>query len=224
MANYLYNGINLPARPEWDSENYPYACISYSLTYYHLYISTVKQYMGEDGSTHWAASGTYTRYRVRPSAGETEWTLMEEESEITSTNVGSDYNIGSNVKWANFDVLNEDGTLYLAASDPIELTGGFQITYYDPTTTEFKAIGWRRQSFHTTGENAGKWTHDNFYDTPSKGWNYLKNIRSCTRDKLYYKGYEVWPDDSEYRASLGGGTMLYNGDELYLSASKPVKP
>ena len=90
------------------------------------------------------------------------------------------------------------------------LSESFEITSYNPINTDFAAKGAVRLAYHTTGENAGKWTHDNFYDTPSKGWNYLKNIRSCTRDKLYYKGYEVWPDDSEYRASLGGNKVVWD--------------
>jgi len=96
------------------------------------------------------------------------------------------------VKWTSHDILHEDGSVYLAASTPTEYDG-FQITWYDPLTTEFKAIGWRRVSKHTTGEDAGKITRDNFTRTESGGWNYLKNIRSCTREALYYKGVEVWP-------------------------------
>lgn len=84
----------------------------------------------------------------------------------------------------------------------------FVITGYDPITTEFKAKGWRRLSYHTTGEQAGTWTYDDFTDTESGGWNYLKNIRSCSREKLYYNGYEVWPNPIV--------SCLYNGLELPL--------
>ena len=85
----------------------------------------------------------------------------------------------------------------------------FEITYYDPVTTEFKAKGWRRVSYHTTGENAGTYTRDNFRYAESGGWNYLKNIRMCTREKLYYNGVEVWPN-SQY----GAQKMFYNGTLL----------
>ena len=94
------------------------------------------------------------------------------------------------------------------------LSESYEITSYNPINTDLAAKGAVRMAYHTTGENAGQWTFDDFTNEASAGENYLKNIRSCTRDKLYYKGYEVWPDDSEYRASLGGGTMLYNGVEL----------
>ena len=110
------------------------------------------------------------------------------------------------ILWSNADVYSVEGALFMAGSAPIEYDG-FTITAYDPTTTEFRAVGWRRVSKHTTGELAGQITKDDFTRTESGGWNYLKNIRSCTRDKLYYKGYEVWPDDSEYRASLGGNKV-----------------
>ena len=107
--------------------------------------------------------------------------------------------------WANIDILNTNGAVYLAASAPVP-SGAFTITSYDPITTEFKAKGWRRLSYHTTGEQAGTWTYDDFTDTESGGWNYLKNIRSCTREKLYYKGVEVWPKCPK--------TWSYNGVEL----------
>ena len=74
---------------------------------------------------------------------------------------------------------------------------GFTITRYDPATTDFSAVGWRRLSYHTTGELAGKWTYDDFSTTPSTGGNYLKNIIQCSREKLYYNGVEVWPNPEQ---------------------------
>lgn len=73
----------------------------------------------------------------------------------------------------------------------------FSITSYDPVTTEFKAIGWRRLSYHIETDS---WTDDDFSCSASGGWNYLKNIIMCSRDKLYYAGYEVWPNNTIYKS------------------------
>ena len=78
----------------------------------------------------------------------------------------------------------------------------WEITSYDPETTDFSAIGWRRLSYHTTGENAGTWTDDDFSSEASTGWNYLKHIISCTREKLYYNGVEVWPNFNDRLRTL----------------------
>lgn len=69
----------------------------------------------------------------------------------------------------------------------------FTITEYDSETTEFKATGWLRVAYHTTGEYARQVTIDDFRTTASEGWNYLKNIRETTRGIFYYNGEQVWP-------------------------------
>ena len=101
----------------------------------------------------------------------------------------------------------------------------FEITYYDPTTTNFKAVGWRRVSKHTTGELAGQITKDDFTRQESGGWNYLKNIRYCTREKLYYKGVEVWPDCKYQWQTLFEGDVEItnnNGGENYYNPTLSV--
>ena len=109
-------------------------------------------------------------------------------------------------------LVQDDGNItycYLAKDTQ---NSPFVITGYDPITTEFKAKGWRRLSYHTTGEQAGTWTYDDFTDTESGGWNYLKNIRSCSREKLYYNGYEVWPERYETVFDSDIKTV-YKGDD-----------
>lgn len=91
-----------------------------------------------------------------------------------------------------FVLSKEAGTysLSVASSENAQ----FEITNYSPITTDFSAIGWRRLSYHTTGELAGTWTLDDFFEEASAGWNYLKNIRYCSRKKLYWGSVEVWPN------------------------------
>lgn len=94
------------------------------------------------------------------------------------------------------------------------LSDDFTITSYDPITTEFKATGAIRMAYHTTGESVGTWTLDDFTSAESGGWNYIKNIRSCTREKLYYTidgtAYEVWPNSAWGAAD----NWNYNGTVL----------
>lgn len=185
----LYNGVELPnIDTVWtDKTTYPYVIISSKNgEIQSLYTSTVDFY--SNGSYICASGkGRYVEFKLNNDI----W------DEYGPTTVSSGFQL-FRIKdgfaqpfWANFDIYYDD-TVYLAASAPVP-SGGFTITDYDPITTEFKAKGWRRLSYHTTGEQAGTWSYDDFTDTESSGWNYLKNIRSCTREKLYYNDVEVWP-------------------------------
>lgn len=181
---------------------YPYAALVYLkvLDAIQLVLSqSAGIFDGDDNLLLYALDGEeYVNYKYIPYSGGT-W------GELKST-VGSPSPVMEWLPiWANYDILNADGTVYLAASEPTEYKG-FEITWYDPVTTDFKAVGWRRVSKHTTGELAGQITKDNFTRVESGGWNYLKNIRSCTREKLYWQGYEIWPK--------GQHLWSYNGTEL----------
>lgn len=212
----LYNGVELPDinAVRTNKETYPYAYMYYFSSSDLRLLLTNKAIISVDASTNvgirFPASTTYLIYKSAPVGSA--WSYVNKVT-TSSSNLTAAVNT-DDFLWCNESIVSTDGVVVFAASDPIPVGGGFTITYYDHSTTEFKATGWTRLSYHTTGDSAGTWTLDDFTSAESGGWNYLKNIRSCTRDKLYYKGYEVWPDDSEYRASLGGGTMLYNGVEL----------
>lgn len=97
--------------------------------------------------------------------------------------------------WAGSDVYNADDTVLHHASYYTyapEDDVSFTITAYDPVTTEFKARCWLRAAYHTTGSLAGQITVDSFVDTESGGWNFIKNMRYCTRDALYYGEQVIW--------------------------------
>lgn len=186
----VYGGAVFPELPEWDKEAYPYAYIYTYLfngyTYYRLVVSATAPQFGSDGYCRADDAMRATFYGDVPS----EWPSLEIAGGGDSFALNSA--LSSSPLWSNHDILNADGTVYLKASTPTEYTG-FTITHYDPATTDFRAVGWRRVSKHTTGADAGTITKDDFTRTESGGWNYLRNIRSCTREKLYYKGVEVWP-------------------------------
>lgn len=191
----LYNGVELPdIESVWtDKETYPYACIfdqNSNLYKTELFLALTSEPIYSDG-TNFICPGKSIRYFIDVDSADVTYHVWG-HSFISN----SDYSLFSDdmpqrFYWSNYD-LYLDGSVYLAASDPVP-SGGFTITYYDPSTTEFKATGWTRLSYHTTGENAGQWTFDDFTSEASAGENYLKNIRYCTREKLYWQGYEVWP-------------------------------
>lgn len=105
MANYLYNGIELPALPEWDKETCPYAVIiKHSNGYLFAGRSTAFTTAAESGYMVGEASVKYL-------AIDGVWT--------TST-----LTVSGGVIWANHDIyLTADATtLVLAASDPIPVS------------------------------------------------------------------------------------------------------
>lgn len=116
---YLYNGVQLPALPEWDKEVYPYAVIYKWLTYARMYIYEQKPYIttGDNGLTYLnLSSGSKYVYKGinainNPING---WNANEE---YTAEDGQTQHTYG--VIWSNFDLLNEDGTVYLAASAPV---------------------------------------------------------------------------------------------------------
>lgn len=118
MANYLYNGVKLPALPEWDKETYPYAYIQDGSNLIPpgaraiiLRVFEVPVYAIGNAVSTTAATNSIT-WKC-PITDAVEWTGR------TETTYEADASCGGNAIWTNADILNMDGTLYLAASDPI---------------------------------------------------------------------------------------------------------
>lgn len=124
IVAYLYNGVRLPALPEWDREKYGCGAIFYSdyTGGYSFYPSEFPRVMDlsdgklkyklEDGSlsTKYMDSEAYT------------WTDTYENGwKRTSSLV--DPTISPNPSgvliWADYDVLNTDKSIYLGASEPV---------------------------------------------------------------------------------------------------------
>ena len=118
MANYLYNGTELPALPNWDKTAYPYAMIrkrwniDYALVVYdrpvhYIHINLNGEWDDSNANRLWCCFDreTFT------------WGNWGEE-------IGSPSAVdNSNVLWSNYDVLNYyDGEVYstrCAASEPV---------------------------------------------------------------------------------------------------------
>lgn len=134
MPNYLYNGIELPALPEWDKTKYPYAIITIAkspsiggIEYTQRKLTLLSSYqMGYNQVGNWAVNsvGDFQEYDYFTS--NSEWT----EADVNYADAKTPAVV--NIKWANFDILNEDGSVYLAASDPVPVGGEPE----QPTLTE----------------------------------------------------------------------------------------
>lgn len=164
-TTYLYNGVELPALPEWDKEAYPYAFIGYDVgddeAYWFIAISdrpSVFTYRGKDYFGFLESSN----YRVYCTS-ETPFSVW---GNLNDT-VGRFNMLLTKLVWCDFDALREDGTIYLAASDPVPV-GGSDIT----TSTTNDRIGLYMEELDAWNQShpyqSGQYT-PNYYITPDSG-------------------------------------------------------
>lgn len=133
MANYLYNGVELPdISTVWtDKETYPYASISVSGDMRVLTLRTSTVYI-HNGCMYRSAAGTKLDYTLEDGA----WVFDSETPyEADSRHLTGYYW----THWTSVDILNtDDGTVWLAASDPVPVGG-------EPTTAVYMDIGGERK-------------------------------------------------------------------------------
>ena len=110
---YLYNGIRLPALPEWDREKYPYAVIIDASPLF-IVFKVVDIAPEVDASISFdpslSSDANYIQWRYDDETNT--WGSME------TGQVGSSGSLFSTI-WTNTDLYNADGSVFLAASDPI---------------------------------------------------------------------------------------------------------
>ena len=123
MANWIYNCIELPALPEWDKVAYPYAFISYYSDGYRLFLSSAPFHDSGDDDVRPKTSGELMRYDGH--AGASAWTFVEQIS-FTGGLIAT-----RSPMWANYDVLYRKGSVYLAASDPVAVSGNWIYNYVE---------------------------------------------------------------------------------------------
>ena len=127
MSKYLYNGDELSALPDYDDSIYKHLCIRKATDYtggyiYTLYAFTDVEYFLYDGN-NWMielSENNHLAWRYNKSAeawGEPFTDSSPDPELIPRFGVATKL-----LSWANFDVLNEDGTIYLAASEPVPVT------------------------------------------------------------------------------------------------------
>lgn len=125
MPKYIYNGIELPALPEWDKTTYPYAAIIYNKSISgiaipsHTYclVCTTEPCVVSSSNTPNFKDYSRVMFTVSETAPESgDWKFEA----YTTTNTR--FVLLTEV-WSNYDMLNADGSIYLAASDPVPVGG-----------------------------------------------------------------------------------------------------
>lgn len=109
---YLYNGVVLPKLPEWDRETYPYAMIRCSQTDSAKYMLEV--------SASAIAFDALPAEGVRIDPPSAQYATRDDGWELSSMRETAEYFFNNDtIRWTNHDFFYADGTLYLAASDPV---------------------------------------------------------------------------------------------------------
>lgn len=120
---YLYNGVRLPKLPEGDkygnpySEEYPYMVISKINNKYYFTATTIPLFVRDnllwnDNSESWEQLLWYTD-------GVENSLWKGGNNTIYPAGYVSQNGLAPAPLWSSYKVLNEDGSVYLAASDPI---------------------------------------------------------------------------------------------------------
>ena len=119
---YLYNGVQLPPLPEWDTVAYPYAVIYWddSVKRHYLFAVETENYYSESYGTMFGTNFTtkVPKSVVYLTTGE-EWELQGDEDYSIPVDKDGPYTLSCPVIWTNFDLNYSDGTLYCGASEPI---------------------------------------------------------------------------------------------------------
>ena len=120
---YLYNGVQLPKLPEWDEVTYPYALM------YRRLPGTIELCVFDgEPYTYRLNEKLYTGLNTKVMAGRsnytgTYWTELSYNevtpmAQIDGSVLPTD-NYPSYYIWANYDVLDEDGTVMHPKTEPI---------------------------------------------------------------------------------------------------------
>ena len=129
--NYLYNGVELPHIDSFYTdelkEQYPYLTMQYYgldflLGEVMLYLTTkpMAYYPDERYKLHANDMSTFDALlyignpKLVDGSHENSWKYWRTDTGITD--------IGSSAHWSNYGILNADGSVYLAASDPIPVS------------------------------------------------------------------------------------------------------
>ena len=116
---YLYNGVRLPKLPEWDRVAYPYAFISNEVLNSVVFHALAKcPYNNGSPTSKGTICNPYDEaiplVQCFLSADGNSWGYLVTGSLGTAGQISEPF-------WANFDVLYQDGTLSLAASEPTQV-------------------------------------------------------------------------------------------------------
>ena len=112
-----YVGAVLPALPEYDKTVYQYATLFYhetsTVSQYVVFVTDIRPY-AEEYNVRIQAGSKCTVSEIN--VGEAEWGTFYESDFPNGGLIDNDLII-----WSNFDLLFEDGSVFLDASDPIQI-------------------------------------------------------------------------------------------------------
>lgn len=112
--NYLYNGIELPALPEWDRETYPCAIICMvDYGWMKQTVLFVTPQIEVDNVCVLLPKDNHIAFTYDPES-------LTWGEPFVQTSLGQ--RLYEDVKWTNTDIYKPEGTLYLAASDPVPVS------------------------------------------------------------------------------------------------------
>lgn len=104
---WLYNGVRLPALPEWDREKYPYAVIG-------------KVFMGTIDTLFYSASPVQRNGTSRLVTVASPHYQVRCEGNSWGNATGHYYDASVLAMWSTHDIINTtDGAVFLAASEPV---------------------------------------------------------------------------------------------------------
>lgn len=113
MANWIYNGVELPPLPEWDKATYPYAFIDCLDGEYELYVATVRSV--RDGDTYGPERAGRGRL-YNPNFADGTWEGGSRSLNYSEFSSFEEYPL----IWTNHDMIDlADGSVYFAASTPV---------------------------------------------------------------------------------------------------------
>jgi len=111
---YLYNGVRFPVLPEYDAEKYPYIACSLSGYFVAIQNPSRLEHISTTGKICLGAA---------PGESFLLWSYGStgEFTSVVETENPHDYYqvLITDPIWSNYDILDADGNLYLAASEPV---------------------------------------------------------------------------------------------------------
>lgn len=112
---YLYNGVRLPALPEWDREAYSFAVIFQSGSTTRLCVGKSLDYQTTtSGAYQFGLTGCKICVLEKSDAGEAWGEFWDYNMATLWNNIDRSYAV-----WTNADILNADGSVAIAASVPV---------------------------------------------------------------------------------------------------------
>lgn len=130
MSKYLYNGIELPALPEWDKTAYPYASIVFAdlSENYMLIISTNPIIIKDKNDNIITFESACDFYDYRTITSDIEWQLENNGRGFYGINFGEP----NLLIWSNHSIKKEsNSTVYLEGSEPVPIEPEPDLTNID---------------------------------------------------------------------------------------------